>query len=176
MADTPRLNEKMERRRKEADLHAASRAQRRTRKRRLKPSVMPVLSGSSLVQAVITKEILTRPPSAANPTTRRAEAPEAKLKPQENRFIRGGFQADHSSVCTGHIFLLQKLKNNVCIPHSNCGMILVVTLDGPLYPGRCMNVCNVRRKPHGEIIRSLEKQQMRDDRIDFGTVIQSACS
>ena len=68
MADTPAFNEKMERRRKEADLHAASRAQKaHPQTATKKPSVMPVLSGSSLVQAVITKEILTRPPSARKP-------------------------------------------------------------------------------------------------------------
>lgn len=32
-----------------------------------RPQVMPQLSGASLVQAVITKEILTRPPSARRP-------------------------------------------------------------------------------------------------------------
>lgn len=68
MADTPAFNEKMERRRQEADLHAASRAQKaHLQTAPKKPSVMPVLSGSSLVQAVITKEILTRPPSARKP-------------------------------------------------------------------------------------------------------------
>lgn len=68
MADTPAFNEKMEKRRKEADLQAVSRAQKaHPQMAPKKPGVMPVLSGASLVQAVITKEILTRPPSARKP-------------------------------------------------------------------------------------------------------------
>ncbi|NLX82907.1 MAG: hypothetical protein GXZ04_03705 [Clostridiales bacterium] len=67
MANLPAFNEKMEKRRQEADQHAANSTRKQQPHSAPKPSVMPKLSGASLVQAVITKEILTRPPSARKP-------------------------------------------------------------------------------------------------------------
>ena len=51
----------------ERDKRAAERRIVHTKAAAPRPQVMPQLSGASLVQAVITKEILTRPPSARRP-------------------------------------------------------------------------------------------------------------